>query len=723
MTDVAGKRIVGYCDPLSVSPGDTVAFMISSLDGEPFDARLVRLVCGDVSPDGHGFEEREVPCAIDGSYDGVAQPIRRGSYVEIAADPFLATLAAVVIRVAVWPTLPDAGRQVIMASHDDRGGFALAIDREGRVVFEVGPAHSPIVVRGPRLPARRWTVLCAEADPHAGVVRVGGQRVAVPVPERADRLSWTTELKADAARLASSGLLLLGAELDADGHTRHPFNGRLDDCTLASAPGREPEVVWDFALGIDTTAVVDTGRYGLHGRTVQLPTRAVPGVRWTGAVHDWRQDPRHYSAIHFHADDLNDAGWRPSVVFDVPRDLGSGVYALRVRTVSSEDYVPFFVLPSPTAPPAPIGFLAPTMTYRAYANIRLNATPDRLFGNGAAMEMPNERFLLAHPECGLGTYDTHRDGSGVMFSSHRRPVLNLKPKGGVWSFTADTNVTAWLEHAGAAFDVLTDDALHARGLALLERYRVIVTGTHPEYWTTPMLDALEAYLARGGRLMYLGANGFYWRAALHPATSGTVEVRRAEDGTRAWIAEPGEYHHASTGELGGLWRRIGRPPNRLVGVGFAAQGFSRSAPYRRASGWNDPRVAFAVAGCSTSQTLGDHGSVGGGAAGHELDRFDPTLGSPSHAVVLASADELPSDMLLTKEELFATGVPGRPVRADVVFFECPHGGAVFSVGSIAWAASLATNGYDNDVARLTTNVLRRFADRTPIPSPEAEGSS
>jgi hypothetical protein len=50
----------------------------------------------------------------------------------------------------------------------------------------------------------------------------------------------------------------------------------------------------------------------------------------------------------------------------------------------------------------------------------------------------------------------------------------------------------------------------------------------------------------------------------------------------------------------------------------------------------------------------------------------------------------------------------------VVFVTGPCGGAVFSVGSIAWAASLATNGYDNDLAKLTDNVLRRFVDPAPL---------
>jgi N,N-dimethylformamidase len=57
-----------------------------------------------------------------------------------------------------------------------------------------------------------------------------------------------------------------------------------------------------------------------------------------------------------------------------------------------------------------------------------------------------------------------------------------------------------------------------------------------------------------------------------------------------------------------------------------------------------------------------------------------------------------------------------------VFFETPAGGAVFSVGSIAWYGALAHRGYDNDIARITTNVLRRFLDPAPfpdVPGPEA----
>ncbi|WP_352901214.1 N,N-dimethylformamidase beta subunit family domain-containing protein [Mesorhizobium sp. M1340] len=57
------------------------------------------------------------------------------------------------------------------------------------------------------------------------------------------------------------------------------------------------------------------------------------------------------------------------------------------------------------------------------------------------------------------------------------------------------------------------------------------------------------------------------------------------------------------------------------------------------------------------------------------------------------------------------------VRSDLVFFETSSGGAVFSVGSISWCMSLPINGYDNDVSRLTRNVLERFREPAPFPLP------
>ena len=61
-----------------------------------------------------------------------------------------------------------------------------------------------------------------------------------------------------------------------------------------------------------------------------------------------------------------------------------------------------------------------------------------------------------------------------------------------------------------------------------------------------------------------------------------------------------------------------------------------------------------------------------------------------------------------------SGAENARVRADIVFFETPQGGGVFTTGSISWCASLAHNGYDNNVARMTGNVLRRFLSPEPL---------
>jgi N,N-dimethylformamidase len=137
-----------------------------------------------------------------------------------------------------------------------------------------------------------------------------------------------------------------------------------------------------------------------------------------------------------------------------------------------------------------------------------------------------------------------------------------------------------------------------------------MSGTHPEYWTTPMMNALEAYLAGGGRLMYLGGNGFYWVTSVDPERPHMIEVRRSNAGTRAWESAPGECYHSTTGEPGGLWRYRGRAPNRIGGIGFTAQGWDGRAPgYTRQPDSFDERAAFIFEGIGADEVIGDFGLV------------------------------------------------------------------------------------------------------------------
>ena len=88
---------------------------------------------------------------------------------------------------------------------------------------------------------------------------------------------------------------------------------------------------------------------------------------------------------------------------------------------------------------------------------------------------------------------------------YRHPIVRSPHQ-----LSADLHLIDWLDVHGVAVDLITDDDLHHEGIGLLTPYRVLLTGSHPEYWTAPMMAALDDYLSTGGRLMYLGGNGFYW---------------------------------------------------------------------------------------------------------------------------------------------------------------------------------------------------------------------
>jgi N,N-dimethylformamidase len=445
----------------------------------------------------------------------------------------------------------------------------------------------------------------------------------------------------------------------------------------------------------------------------------------------WDLAPEQYAAIHFHDDDVEDTGWQPDFQLTISEGLRSGVYAARLTSdagAGSEEYIPFYVCPAPGAAMAPVAFLAPTLTYMAYANERLywneGYREKRPRVTPLTTEPPDmDRFMAEHRELGLSLYDDHSDGSGCSYSSRLRPILNMRPKYRAWRlhdaprhFAADLYAIGWLEAKGFAYDVITDEDLHREGRALLGRYRAVLTGSHPEYYTERMHTAVHGYLEGGGRLMYLGGNGFYWVTSIDPGRPHVIEIRRGVSGTRAWESQPGEWYHSTTGELGGIWRIRGQAPQRLVGVGFAAQGWGGAAGYVRLPDSHDPRVAFIFDGIGADEVIGEFGLVLGGAAGDEIDRFDLQLGSPPHALVVATSAGRHSDYYQVTNEDVPITVPGQggtespKVRADMVFFETPNGGAVFSVGSINWLGSLGWNEFDNNASRVTENVLRRFAN-------------
>lgn len=762
MADVMrSARVQGYTDRLSVAPGERIEFKISCDDAASYRADVVRLIHGDTNPAGPGYRERDVETAVSGDYPGRHQPIDAGSCVIVEGGDALALTGAFTLHAFISPTTAAKAGQGIMGRFATATGtgYALTVDG-GRLTLLVGDGHGEPerATAESRLTDRCWYSVAATFDPQADVATLYCEPVVNSVNSRLSPAvgvsgSARTEHPVAKAPQDAGTPFTIGGLARESGHAwvDSHFNGKvdrpkvwnrslsiaeLDAVTAGAEPPRDGLVAaWDFAdgigpRGVPTDRVTDTRPGGHHGTCVNFPARGMTGWNWDGIEERFTHAPEQYGAIHFHEDDLDDARWDSDIVWDVPEDFPSGVYGLRVRQGDLEEQFPFFVLPPRGQATAKVLFLVPTASYLAYANEHL--APDvpvaqSIFGRTPVVTA-RDLYLYAHTEYGLSTYDVHTDGSGVHYSSSRRPIVNLRPKhrlgvGGPWQFPADLHLVDWLDAMDIDYDVATDRELHDEGAALLDRYQAVLTGSHPEYYSREMLDAWEQYLAGGGRAMYLGANGFYWITNWHPDKPHLMEVRKAELGSRAWQAEPGEYYLQTNGERSGLWRARGRAPQKLFGVGFTAEGFDESSYFVQMPDARDDDVAFIMQGIDPHERIGDFGLVGGGAAGYELDRYELLWGTPPHTRLLAYSEGHSDNYPHVVEEILFMfphlgGTMDPQVRGDIVFFTTRNGGAVFSSSSIAWCGSLSHNDYDNNVSRMTSNVLQRFLVEEPLHLPD-----
>ena len=713
------ERLVGYAEPWSVAPGETVRFMVRSTEPR-YRASVVQLIHGDTRAHAPGLKERPVATAIDGEYDGQVQMYPTGSHVIVPDSPALSLTAGFTLAAWIFPTLLNGQAQGLLTKSSPNGiGYGLVLDERGALALRVGDRE---VSTNVPLRAGQWYFVAGAYDPARGVARVehrlfpswpmpGAHAVAAGGAPRAFAGSGGPFVMA--GWWAGSGQRPdVAGHFDGKIESPVVFGAPLDESAVAAlAAGGAPEhagplvAAWDFAVGTPTDRVHGTLGRGLDGRTINAPARGMSGHAFGGGERAWTLAPETHRAIHFHSDDLEDCAWGVAMELTVPDSLPSGIYAAKLTAGDVTDHVPFFVRPKGRRAAAPVLFLVPTNSYLAYANFR----EDFAERNGV-----------------LGLYHMHADGSAVVYSSRRRPIVNLRPgslfnileigkTGAPHQFNADLYLVDWLHEKGIAHDIATDEDLDREGAALLSQYRVVLTGSHPEYWSTAMLDALQGFLGGGGRLMYLGGNGLIWATQFDPVDRHLVEVRRGGGGQRS--ATPGESYLSTTGEFGGYWRGRGRAPNRLVGVGSIAQGFDRSSPYLRQPGAADPRAAWIFDGVPEGP-IGDFGLTMGGAAGFEVDAADASLGTPPHALIVASALEFsPTYEHQNPVHVAGTDIDQHPpMRADMVYFETPNGGAVFSVGSIAYIGALSHNGYDNSVSRVTENVLRRFASPEPIPA-------
>ncbi len=200
----------------------------------------------------------------------------------------------------------------------------------------------------------------------------------------------------------------------------------------------------------------------------------------------------------------------------------------------------------------------------------------------------------------------------------------------------DFGFLRWLYRTGRQADFFSDTDFEniPDARSLRARYRLIVFPGHEEYVARHAYDLTERFRNLGGNLAFLSANNFFRR-----------------------VDRVGSSLH-----LVNLWRNLGRPEERLVGVRFIAccRGFP-FGPYVVMANGRAPWF-FAGTGLSNGDTFG--------RGGIEIDARSGL--SPSGTILLARIPDLYG--------------PGR--SAEMTFYRRAVGGAeVFAAGSMNFGGS------------------------------------
>jgi hypothetical protein len=318
------------------------------------------------------------------------------------------------------------------------------------------------------------------------------------------------------------------------------------------------------------------------------------------------------------------ASLRAGTTIRVPiRDWPSGLYFARLTAGGKLGFAPFVVAPARLGEHR-VAVVLPTRTWQAY-NFR--------------------------DDDGDGTGDTWYATRGHLQSRLGRPFLN---RGVPPHFrTYDLRFLRWLDRSGRDVDVLSQGELdRSSGAQLARAYDLLVFPGHHEYVTVGEYNAVEGFRNRGGNLMFLSANNFFWR----------IDIRR---GTMTRVAK---------------WRDLGRPEARLLGVQYIGNDMGEHrGPWL-------VRPAAARSWIFDGIRLGVRDAFS--EAGIEIDAI--AASSPRGTQIVA---EIPNLL-------------GPGMTAHMTYYETAAGAKVFAAGAFTLAGSVRQQA----VRRLLANLWKRLAE-------------
>ena len=240
-------------------------------------------------------------------------------------------------------------------------------------------------------------------------------------------------------------------------------------------------------------------------------------------------------------------GWSPIFTLDVPETWQSGYYEGRLRATdgggaqvyrnhrTAESTLFFIVRPAKPGSDTSILLQLSTNTYNAYNNW----AGFSLYGFHGASKIQGNRVSFDRPTRGI-------------FSNWELPFI------------------VWAEQNGYTFDYAANSDLEFHP-EMLEHYKLVLSVGHDEYWSAPMRDNLEAFIANGGNAAFFSGNSVCWQV-------------RSEDDGRALVCWKQAYNQDPVfktddlSTLSTLWSHylVDRPENQLTGVGFLQGGYHLS---------------------------------------------------------------------------------------------------------------------------------------------------
>jgi hypothetical protein len=300
---------------------------------------------------------------------------------------------------------------------------------------------------------------------------------------------------------------------------------------------------------------------------------------------------------------------------------------------------------------------------------------------------------------------------------------------------------AWAEGAGYRFDYATNADLEERP-RVLDGHRLMLSIGHDEYWSSPMRDTVEAFVAGGGHVAFLSGNTSFWQARLEDGGATMVSYK-----DRARVEDP--MRKPDPARLTSMWCDpiVGRPEAAMTGVSFSRGGYARQAGCtprgpRGYTVWRPEHWLFAGTDLRYGDLLGDeHCVVGYECDGVEMSVQDGlpvpthTDGCPDGFEILATAparlysvepdkgiNEYPTGLAAMRtvgelqglaHALFGSATPENVSRlahghAVLGTYTSPSGGTVVTTGCTDWAYGVA--GGDAVVQRITRNVLDRLGE-------------